>query len=175
MIQGTPMIAQTIPDFIRTLTALSGILEKGAASAQARKIDPLVLTSARLAPDMFPLTKQVQIACDASKLGFARLSGMEAPKFEDTETTFEELQTRITKTIDFLHTVKAESLVGAEDKVISFPAGPERVLKLKGRDFLYQWVMPNLYFHTVTAYNILRHNGVDVGKMDYLKGANLLP
>jgi hypothetical protein len=167
------MIAQSIPDFIRTLTALSGILEKGAASAQARKIDPLVLTSARLAPDMFPLSKQVQIACDASKLGFARLSGIEAPKFADTETTFEELQTRIAKTIDFLHT--ADSLAGAQDKVVSFPAGPERVLKLKGRDFLYQWVMPNLYFHTTTAYAILRHNGVDVGKMDYLKGADLLP
>ena len=169
------LIAQSIPDFIRTLTALGGILAKGAASAQARKIDPLVLTNARLAPDMFPLTKQVQIACDASKLGFARLSGIEAPKFADTETTFEELQARIAKTIDFLHTVTAESLAGAEDKVVSFPAGPERVLKLKGRDFLYQWVMPNLYFHTTTAYNILRHNGVDVGKMDYLKGADLLP
>ena len=169
------MIAQSIPDFIRTLNALSGILEKGAASAQARKIDPLVLTNARLAPDMFPLTKQVQIACDASKLGFARLSGIEAPKFADTETTFEELQARIAKTIDFLHTVTSESLAGAEDKVVSFPAGPERVLKLRGRDFLCQWVLPNLYFHTTTAYAILRHNGVDVGKMDYLKGADFLP
>jgi len=169
------MLAQSIPDFIRTLNALSGILEKGVASARVRKIDPLVLTGARLAPDMFPLSKQVQIACDASKLGFARLSGIEAPKFADTETTFEELQARIAKTIDFLHTVTAESLAGAEDKVVSFPAGPERVLKLKGRNFLYQWVMPNLYFHTTTAYNILRHNGVDVGKMDYLKGADLLP
>ncbi len=169
------MLAQSIPDFIRTLNALSGILEKGVASARVRKIDPLVLTGARLAPDMFPLSKQVQIACDASKLGFARLSGIEAPKFADTETTFEELQARIAKTIDFLHTVTAESLAGAEDKVVSFPAGPERVLKLKGRDFLYQWVMPNLYFHTTTAYAILRHNGVDVGKMDYLKGADLLP
>ena len=169
------MIAQSIPDFIRTLTALKGILEKGAASAQARKIDPLVLTNARLAPDMFPLTKQVQIACDASKLGFARLSGIEAPKFADTETTFEELQARITKTIDFLHTVTAESLDGVEDKVISIPAGADRILKLKGRDALYQWMLPNLYFHTVTAYAILRHNGVDVGKMDYLKGADFLP
>jgi hypothetical protein len=123
------MIAQSIPDFIRNLIALSGILEKGAASAQARKIDPLVLTSARLAPDMFALARHVQIACDVSKLGFARLSGIEAPKFEDTETTFEELQARIDKTIDFLRTVTAESLAGTEDKVVSFPAGPERVLK----------------------------------------------
>lgn len=169
------MIAQSIPDFIRTLNALSGILEKGAAFAQTRKIDPLVLTSARLAPDMFALSKQVQIACDVSKLGFARLSGIEAPKFEDTETTFQELQARIAKTIDFLHTITIDRLAGTEDKVVSFPAGPERVLKLKGRDFLYQWMLPNLYFHTVTAYNILRHNGVDLGKMDYLKGADLLP
>jgi hypothetical protein len=169
------MIAQSIPEFVRTLNALSGILKKGADSAQARKIDPLVLTGARLAPDMFALTKQVQIACDVAKNGFARLSGVEAPKFEDKETTFEELQARITQTIDFLHSVKAESLAGAEDKVVSFPAGPERMLKLKGDAYLTQWIFPNLYFHTVTAYAILRHNGVDVGKMDYLQGADLLP
>lgn len=169
------MIAQSIPDFVRTLTALSGILDKGIASAQARKIDPLVLTSSRLAPDMFPLTKQVQIACDVAKNGFARLSGVEAPKFDDKEATFEELQARIAKTIDFLHSVKAESLSGAQDKVVSFPAGPERVLKMKGDAYLTQWMLPNLYFHTVTTYAILRHNGVDVGKLDYLKGADLLP
>ncbi len=169
------LIAHSVSDFIRTLQALSGILEKGAASAQARKIDPLVLTSSRLAPDMFALARQVQIACDVAKNGFSRLSGVEAPKFEDTETTFEELQARIAKTIDFLRHIKTESLVGSEDKVVSFPAGPERVLKMKGDAYLKQWVFPNLYFHTVTAYNILRHNGVDVGKMDYLKGADLLP
>ncbi len=169
------MIVQSIPDVIRTLNALSGLLEKGAASAQARKIDPLVLTSARLAPDMFALARQVQISCDAAKNGFARLSGVDAPKFEDTETTFEQLQARIAKTIDFLRSVTAESLVGSEDKVVTFPAGPERVLKMKGNAYLTQWMLPNLYFHTVTAYNILRHNGVDVGKMDYLKDANLLP
>jgi len=169
------LIALSVSDFIRTLQALSGILEKGAASAQARKIDPLVLTSSRLAPDMFALARQVQIACDVAKNGFSRLSGVEAPKFEDTETTFDELQARIAKTIDFLRHIKTESLVGSEDKVVSFPAGPERVLKMKGDAYLKQWVFPNLYFHTVTAYNILRHNGVDVGKMDYLKGADLLP
>jgi hypothetical protein len=169
------MIAQSIPEFVRTLTALSGILEKGAANAQARKIDPLVFTRGRLAPDMFPLSRQVQITCDVAKNGFARLSGVDAPKFEDTETTFDELQARIAKTIEFLHSVKADSLQGAEDKVVSFPAGPERVLKMKGSAYLTQWVLPNLYFHTVTTYNILRHNGVDVGKMDYLKGAELLP
>ena len=169
------MIAQSIPNCIRTLNALSGLLEKGAASAQARKIDPLVLTSARLAPDMFALARQVQIACDAAKNGVARLSGVDAPKFEDTEITFEQLQARIVKTIDFLRSVTAESLAGSEDKVVTFPAGPERVLKMKGNAYLTQWMLPNLYFHTVTAYNILRHNGVDVGKTDYLKGADLLP
>ena len=169
------MIAQSIPDFVRTLNALSGLLEKGAASAQARKIDPLVLTSARLAPDMFALTKQVQIACDVAKNGFARLSGVDAPKFADTENTFEELQARIAKTIDFLHSVTAQSLAGSENNVVTFPAGPERTLKMKGNAYLSQWMLPNLYFHTVTAYNILRHNGVDVGKMDYLQGADLLP
>lgn len=168
------MIAHTIPDFIRTLTALSGLVEKGAASAQARKIDPLVLTGARIAPDMFALTRQVQIACDTGKNGFSRLAGMEPPKFEDTETTFEELQARIAKTIAFLRSVPVASLQGSEDKVVTFPAGPERVLKMKGSAYLTQWMLPNLYFHTVTAYNILRHNGVDVGKMDYLKGADLL-
>jgi hypothetical protein len=173
--KGSTMIANAIPELVRTLTALSGILAKGAASAQARKIDPLVLAQSRLAPDMFPLSRQVQIACDVAKNGLARLSGVDAPKFEDTETSFDELQARIAKTMDFLHSVTAESLQGAEDKVVSFPAGPERVLKMKGNAYLTQWVLPNLYFHTVTAYNILRHNGVDVGKMDYLKGAELLP
>ena len=169
------MIIQTIPDFVRTLNALSGILDKGAASAQTRKIDPLVFTRGRLAPDMFPLSRQVQIACDVAKNGFARLSGVDAPKFEDTETTFEELQARIAKTIDFLHSITPEQVNGAQDKVVSFPAGPERTLKMKGDAYLTQWMLPNLYFHAVTAYNILRHNGVDVGKMDYLNGADLLP
>jgi hypothetical protein len=169
------MITQSISDFIRILTVLQGILEKGAASAQARKIDPQVLTGSRLAPDMFALTRQVQIACDMAKNGFARLSGQDAPKFADTEITFEELQDRIAKTIAFLQGVSSESLQGAENKVVSFPAGPERTLKMKGDAYLTQWMLPNVYFHVVTAYNILRHNGVDVGKLDYLKGADLLP
>ncbi len=169
------MIAPSISNVTRTLTALSGILDKGAASAQARKIDPLVFTRARLSPDMFALARQVQIACDVAKNGFSRLAGIDAPKFEDTETTFEELQARIAKTLEFMNTVTAESLKGSEEKIVTFPAGPERTLKMKGDAYLDQWMLPNLYFHVVTAYNILRHNGVDVGKMDYLKGADLLP
>lgn len=169
------MIASSISNFTRVLTALSGILDKGAASAQARKIDPLVFTRARLSPDMFPLTRQVQIACDTAKNGFSRLSGVDAPKFEDSETTFEELQARIAKTVDFLNTFTAESLHGSEDKIVAFPAGPERTFKMKGDAYLNQWMLPNLYFHVVTAYDILRHNGVDVGKTDFLKGADMLP
>lgn len=168
------MIFQSIPNVTRTLSALSGILAKGEASAQARKIDPLVFTRARLSPDMFALTRQVQIACDVAKNGFARLSGVEAPKFEDSETTFDELQVRIAHTLEFLNTVTAASLQGSEDKVVTFSAGPDRTLKMKGDAYLNQWLLPNLYFHVVTAYNILRHNGVDVGKMDYLQGADLL-
>jgi hypothetical protein len=168
------MIAASIPNTIRILEALSHILEKGNASAQARKIDPLVFTQARLAPDMFALPRQVQIACDMAKNGFSRLAGIEAPKFEDGETTFEELQARIRQTVEFLNTFTPESLHGSEDKVVTFPAGPERTLKMKGEAYLNQWLLPNLYFHVVTAYNILRHNGVAVGKTDYLKGAEFL-
>ena len=168
------MIFQSIPNVTRTLSALNGILAKGEVSAQARKIDPLVFTRARLSPDMFALTRQVQIACDVAKNGFARLSGVEAPKFEDSETTFDELQVRIARTLEFLNTVTAASLQGSEDKVVTFSAGPDRTLKMKGDAYLNQWLLPNLYFHVVTAYNILRHNGVDVGKMDYLQGADLL-
>ena len=160
-------IAQSIPNFVRTLTALSGILEKGAASAQARKIDPLVLTSSRLAPDMFPLTKQVQIACDVAKLGFARLSGIEAPKFADTETTFEELQARIAKTIAFLETFKPEQIDGTEDKDIVVKRG-DKETHYKGMQFLLGHGLPNLYFHTTTTYSMLRASGVEIGKADYL-------
>ena len=169
------MYQASVPRLINGLTNLSHILGKAQAHAEAKKIDPVVFATMRLYPDMFPLSRQVQIACDVSKGLVARLAGVDIPAHEDTEKDLKDLQARIAKTIDFLSTVTAESLAGTEDKVVSFPAGPDRVLKLKGRDFLYQWVLPNLYFHTVTAYNILRHNGVDVGKMDYLKGADFLP
>ena len=155
----------------KMLGNLSHILAKGEASATARKIDPLVLTSDRLAPDMFPLTRQVQIACDASKNGLARLAGIEPPKFDDTEKTFAELQERIAKTIAFIDSVNPAQIDGSEDKEITFPAGPERKLTMKGHAYLTTWMLPNLFFHVTTAYAILRHNGVDVGKMDYLQGA----
>lgn len=154
------------------LRNLDHILALGEAHAAARKIDPLVLTGDRLAPDMFALRRQVQIACDAAKNGLARIAGVEAPKFEDTETGFAELRERIRKTLAFVDTVPAERLDGTEDKEIVFPAGRDITRKLPGFDYLMQWMLPNLFFHVTTTYNILRHNGVEVGKADYLLGAS---
>ena len=155
----------------RMLSNLSHLLYLGEAHAAARKIDPLVLTGDRLAPDMFPLRRQVQIACDAAKNGLARRSGVDAPKFEDTETTFAELKERIAKTLAYVDTVTADRLDGTEGKAITFPVGKDATRTMAGFDYLTGWMLPNVYFHTVTTYNILRHNGVDVGKGDYLLGA----
>ena len=155
----------------RMLTNLRHILDLGEAHAAARKFDPLVLTGDRLAPDMFPLRRQVQIACDAVKNGLARISGVEAPKFEDSETSFAELKDRIDRTLAFIDTVPAERLDGTEDKAITFPSGRDATRTLSGFDYLTSWMLPNLFFHVTTAYNILRHNGVDVGKGDYLLGS----
>ena len=154
----------------RMLNNLHHILGQGAAFAAERKIDPLVLTGDRLAPDMFALTRQVQIACDAAKNGLARMAGIEAPKFEDNERSFEELQARIQKTLAFIATVPAEKLDGCEDREITFPAGPDKTRTLSGHAYLVHWMLPNLYFHITTTYAILRHNGVAVGKLDYLLG-----
>ena len=156
----------------RMLANLDHILDLGQAHAAARRIDPLVLTGDRLAPDMFPLRRQVQIACDVVKNGLARLAGIEAPKFEDTETGFDELRERIRKTLAFVDTVPAERLDGTEDKEIVFPVGRDATRRLPGFDYLTQWMLPNLFFHVTTTYNILRHNGVEVGKADYLLGAS---
>ena len=161
------MYTSSVPVAIHFLGNLSKILEKGQAFCEEKKIEPTVLTSARLAPDMFTLARQVQIACDVAKGCGARLSDTEAPKHEDTETTFEELQTRIQKTIAFLETLSADSIDGTEAKDIQIKAGPYE-LQFTGTDFLNKWALPNLYFHITTTYSILRHNGVEVGKMDYL-------
>ena len=152
------------------LSNLSHVLEKGQANAVARKIDPAVFLAARLAPDMFPLTRQVQIASDIAKFGVSRLAGVEAPKFEDKEQTFEELRSRIARTIDFVKSVPAGALEGSEDRIIKVPLR-DRALEFKGLDYLVRWVVPNVYFHVTTAYAILRHNGVDVGKNDFLTGS----
>jgi hypothetical protein len=163
------MSQASAPRFARMLKNLSAILGKAQAHCEAKKIDPLVLTGSRLYPDMFPLSRQVQIACDAAKGAVARLAGVEIPKHEDTEKTFPELQERIEKTLAFMATVKPAQLDGSEEK--------EVVLKLRGQDvsfkgaaYLQGFAMPNFYFHTATAYNILRHNGVELGKTDFLGG-----
>lgn len=165
------MYTASVPVFQHMLRNLSHILDKGEASAAARKFDPAVLAAARLAPDMLPLTRQVLIACDAAKNGIARISGVEAPKFEDKEATFGELKARIQKTLDYLATVPAGSLDGQEDKDITFPVGPGNTRTMKAQAYLTTWVLPNFFFHITTTYAILRHNGVDLGKPDYLAGA----
>jgi len=132
-----------------------------------KKIDPSVLINSRLAPDMFPLSRQVQITTDIAKGGAARLAGVEIPSFADTETTFDELQTRIEKTISFLKTIKSGQIEGSAGRPISLKVGPNE-MKFNGQDYLLKFVTPNVYFHVTAAYAILRHNGVDVGKMDFL-------
>ena len=151
----------------RALRNLDAILDKALASAEARKIDPSVFLGSRLAPDMFPLTRQVQIACDFGKGPMARLSGIENPKFEDSETSIPELKARIAKTLAFIETVPESAFAGSEDRDISIQAGPN-TFEFKGMAYLIGYVLPNLNFHCSMAYAILRHNGVDIGKRDYI-------
>ncbi|MDF3936182.1 DUF1993 domain-containing protein [Pseudomonas citronellolis] len=160
----------SVPVFIRMLGNLSAILAKADAHAQAKSIDPAVLLGARLAPDMFPLSRQVQIASDAAKGCGARLAGIEIPSFADDEKSFADLQARITKTIDFLKGLKPEQFEGAETREITIKT-PSRELHFKGLDFLLGFANANFYFHVTTTYAILRHNGVELGKMDFLGGA----
>jgi len=161
------MYQASVPVFIRTLGNLSGILAKGAAHAEAKKIDPLVLVNGRLFPDMFPLSRQVQIASDTAKGAAARLAGMEPPSYEDNEKTFPELIARLDKTVEFLRTFKPEQIDGSEARTINIKVAGQP-MTLQGMTFLLQRALPNLFFHTTTAYAILRHNGVEVGKKDYL-------
>ena len=156
--------------FAHTLDNLSRILEKAANSAAQRKFDPGVLLAARLAPDMFPLTRQVQLAGDIAKNSVARLAGQEPPRFEDNETSIEQLRARLARTIDFLCSVPASALEGSETRDIKLPGG-ERTLEFKGLPFLQHWAIPNVFFHVATAYDILRHNGVELGKRDFLGGS----
>jgi hypothetical protein len=165
------MSSASLPILSSMLDNLSHFLDKAQKNADARKFDPSVLTQYRLAPDMLPFTRQVLIACDAAKNGIARLAGVEAPKFDDTESTLAELKDRIRKTRDWLATVPAEKLDGTEDKDITFPVGREATRTLKGEAYLKHWMLPNFFFHVTMAYAILRHNGVELGKSDYLMGA----
>ncbi|MFZ5960917.1 DUF1993 domain-containing protein [Pseudomonas knackmussii] len=160
----------SVPVFIRMLGNLSAILAKAEAHAQAKNIDPSVFLNARLAPDMFALTRQVQIASDAAKGCGARLAGVDIPSFADEEKSFADLQARIAKTVDFLKGLKPEQFEGAENRDITIKT-PSRELHFKGLDFLLHFANANFYFHVTTTYAILRHNGVEVGKMDFLGAA----
>ncbi|MDJ0731922.1 MAG: DUF1993 domain-containing protein [Crocosphaera sp.] len=161
------MYQAAIPPMTRSLNSLVGILEKGAAYAEAKKIEPQVLIGFRLYPDMFPLSRQVQIASDIAGRGAARLGGVEAPTMEDNETSFPELIDRLKQTIAYLETLTPEQIDGTEEKTIELPVGSE-TLTFDGQSFLLYFVLPNVYFHVTTAYDILRHCGVEVGKRDYL-------
>ena len=161
------MHAMSVDVFAPTLGNLSTLLEKGYSHATQRKFDPGVLLAVRLAPDMFPLTRQVQTACDQAKNSVARLAAQEPPRFPDTETSFEELHARIARTIDYLKGMPASALEGAETRDIKVPSG-ERTLEFKGLGFLQRWAIPNTMFLLTTAYNILRHNGVALGKRDFI-------
>lgn len=157
----------SVPVFIRVLGNLAHIIGKGAAYAEAKKIDPAVLLGSRLFPDMLPLSRQVQIAADFAKGGPSRLAGLEPPKHEDKETTFPELSARIDRTVDYLRTFQREQFDGAEARTVNFKAGGQPTA-LPGAVYLLTYALPNFYFHVTTAYNILRHNGVELGKRDYL-------
>lgn len=161
------MYQASVPSFVRTLGNLSAILDKAQAHVEAKKLDPAALTAFRLFPDMFPMTRQVQIACDAAKGGVARLAGLEIPVHEDSEKTLAELQARIAKTLAFVQSVTPAQIDGSEEKDIVIKRGDTET-HFKGQQFLLGNVLPNFYFHVSTAYNILRHNGVEIGKRDYL-------
>jgi hypothetical protein len=160
----------SIPPMIRTLENLSKILDKAVVQAKTEDKDLNTLLEARLAPDMFPFTRQVQVVSDSAKGCAARLAGIETPSMPDTETTFPELQQRIAKTLDFLKSIKPAQIEGAEDRTVTlkFPQGE---MKFSGRDFLTGFALPNFYFHVTAAYGLLRHKGINIGKMDYLGGA----
>jgi hypothetical protein len=157
----------SIPTFLHSLRAFKAILEKAVAHAEARKFDPNVFVATRLYPDMMPFSRQVQIASDAAKGAAARLSGTEPPKFEDTETTMAELIARIAKTIDYLEGFKPQQFEGDDDRVITIKT-PRVTFNFKAVDFVRHWALPNYFFHMTTAYALLRHGGVEIGKVDFL-------
>jgi uncharacterized protein len=162
------MSQSTLPAFEIGLRALSSILDKAASFAESKKVDASVLLQSRLFPDMFPLVRQVQIATDLAKNGSARLAGVEAPRFADDETTIEQLKDRIVKVVEYIKTLGVEEIDQSGDREIVFPLGPVNTGHMKGDDYLIHFVLPNFYFHMTAAYAILRHSGVEIGKLDYL-------
>ncbi|MEP6880838.1 MAG: DUF1993 domain-containing protein [Dokdonella sp.] len=163
------MYQASVPVFVRALGNLSNILKIAAAHAEQNKIDPSVLLAARLFPNMFPLTRQVQIATDLVNGAVARLAGVERPSHEDKETSFEDLQKRIDTTVAFAHSIKPEQIDGSDDKSITLTIGGND-MQFVGMPYLLHFVIPNIFFHTATAYDILRHNGVQLGKPDFIGG-----
>jgi len=157
-----------IPSFTKHLDALDAILDKAAAYAEAKKIDPEALLWARLYPDMYPLKKQVQSACDFAKLSVGRLAGLTPPVHDDSEKTFADLKKRIAETLAVLAEAKPEPMEAAASREISIKAGP-REFTFTGKEYLLHFALPNFYFHAATAYDILRHNGLEIGKRDFMK------
>jgi hypothetical protein len=158
----------TVPAFLQILGSLSGLLSKAEAHCKAKNIQPEVLLGARLYPDMLPLSKQIQLASDFAGKACARLTHSEVPSTPDTETTFEELKQRLAKTIEYVKSFKPAQFEGADAKDVTFPAGPNNSMTLKGQQFLSNVAFPNFYFHATTTHGILRHNGVEIGKRDFL-------
>ena len=161
------MSQASLPVFEISLNALLAVLDKGAAYAAAKKIEPSVLIGWRLAPDMFAFGRQIQVVCDQAKNGAARLAGIEPPKFDDNETTLDQFRERISKTLAFLKTLDAKSIDASSDREITFPLGTNKG-QMKGADYLNHFVLPNFYFHLTAAYAVLRNLGVDLGKRDFL-------
>ncbi len=161
------MYAASTPRFVHMLNNLSALLDKAQGHIDVRKLDPAALTTARLFPDMFHLARQVQVACDIAKGAVARLGGVEVPKHEDTEQTIEELKVRIAKTVAFIESVPQSPIDSSADRDITLKLGKQDYT-FKGMDYLLKFAQPNFYFHVTTAYNILRHNGVELVKKDYV-------
>ncbi len=160
--------AASVPTFVQMLNSLSAVLDKAESHATARKIAPDVLPTSRLYPDMLPLTRQVQIACDFAAKTTARLTQADIPVTPDTEKTIADLKARIAKAVEYVKGFKPEQFREAETREVTFPTGPSTTMTLKGEQYLHNYAMPNFYFHVVTAYGILRHNGVEIGKRDFL-------
>jgi hypothetical protein len=161
------MYQASVPGFLRTLRAISGVIDKAVAHCREKRIDAAALVDARLAPDMLPFARQIQIMSDHAKGVAARLSGRDNPKFEDTEATFDELKARIAKTIAFVESVPASAIDGSEEREVTLTIAG-KPLTFKGQHYLVHFALPNFYFHATTAYDILRHKGVEIGKRDFI-------
>ena len=167
----TSIYAFAAETFVPILRSLSGVLDKGAEHARAKKSDPDALVNARLAPDMYTLAQQVQLACNQANDATARLSGQDAPQFENNEKTLDDLKARIAKTIEYVNSARESAFEDAENRKITIPIPENKIeFEMNGLQFLRDWALPHFYFHVVTAYDILRHNGVDIGKRDYMSG-----